>query len=133
MLNGTNFKDWKENILIVLSCMDLDLALRIEQPTSFTDASSPNDRKNFEKWDRSNRMSLIIIKRSISEAVRGAVSEKITKAKEFLAEIEQRFVKNDKAETSMLLQSLISMKYKGKGNIREYIMEMSQLLLTLRH
>ena len=59
--------------------------------------------------------------------------KKITKAKEFLAEIEKRFVKNDKAETSMLLQSLISMKYKGKGNIREYIMEMSQLLLTLRH
>ena len=78
-------------------------------------------------------MSLMIIKRGILEAFRGAVSEKITKAKEFLAEIEKRFVKNDKAETSMLLQSLISMKYKGKGNIREYIMEMSQLLLTLRH
>ena len=133
MLNGTNFKDWKENILIVLSCMDLDLAFQIEQSVSLTDASSPDDRKNFEKWDRSNRMSLMIIKRGIPEAFRGAVSEKITKAKEFLAEIEKRFVKNDKAETSMLLQSLISMKYKGKGNIREYIMEMSQLLLTLRH
>ena len=29
ILNGTNFKDWKKNILIVLSCMDLNLALRI--------------------------------------------------------------------------------------------------------
>ena len=27
ILNGANFKDWKENMLIVL-CMDLDLALR---------------------------------------------------------------------------------------------------------
>ena len=133
MLNGTNFKDLKENILIILSCMDLDLALRIEQPISLTDVSSPDDRKNFEKWDRSNRMSLMIIKHGILEAFRGAVFEKITKAKEFLAEIEKRFVKNDKAETSMLLQSLISMKYKGKRNIREYIMEMSQLLLTLRN
>ena len=107
MLNGTNFKDWKENILIVLSCMDLDLALRIEQPTSLTDASSLDDRKNFEKWDRSNRMSLMIIKRGIPEAFKGAVSEKITKAKEFLAEIKKRFVENDKVETSTLLQSLI--------------------------
>ena len=133
MLNVTNFKDLKENILIVLSCMDLDLALRIEQPASLTDVNSLYDRKNFEKWDRSNRMSLMIIKRGILEAFRGAVSEKITKAKEFLTEIEKRFAKNKKVEISTLLQNLISIKYKGKGNIREYIMEMSQLLLSLRH
>ena len=30
ILNGTNFKNWKENVLIVIGCMDLDLALRIE-------------------------------------------------------------------------------------------------------
>ena len=73
--------------------MDLDLALRIEQPASLTDASSPDDKRNFEKWDRSNRMSLMIIKRGIPEAFRGAVSDKITKAKEFLTKIEKRFVK----------------------------------------
>ncbi|KAK0586824.1 hypothetical protein LWI29_012854 [Acer saccharum] len=67
--------------------------------------------KNFEKWDSLNCMSLMIIKRGIPEAFRGAVFEKITKAKEFLTEIEKRFVKNDKAETSTLLQNLISMKY----------------------
>jgi len=32
ILNGTNFKDWKENIEIILGCMDLDLALRTEEP-----------------------------------------------------------------------------------------------------
>jgi len=32
MLNGTNFKAWKEAIDIVLGCMDLDLALRTERP-----------------------------------------------------------------------------------------------------
>ena len=77
-------------------------------------------------------MSLIIIKRGILEVFRGAVSEKITKTKEFLAEIEKRFAKNNKAETSTLLQSLISMKYKGKGNIREYIMEMSHIASNLK-
>ena len=132
MLNGTNFKVWKENVEIVLGCMDLDLALRIEQPASLTVASSPDDRKNYEKWDRSNRMSLMIIKRGIPEAFKGAVSEKITKAKKFLAEIEKRFEKNDKVETSTLLQSLISIKYKGKGNIREYIMEMSHIASKLK-
>ena len=72
------------------------------------------------------------MKRSIPEAFRGTVSEKFTTAKEFIEEIEKHFVKNDKAEMSMLLASLISQKYKGKGNIREYIMEMSHLASKLK-
>ena len=32
MLNGTNFKVWKEAVEIVLSCMDLDLALTGKVP-----------------------------------------------------------------------------------------------------
>ncbi|XP_022853742.1 uncharacterized protein LOC111375173, partial [Olea europaea var. sylvestris] len=87
MLNGTNFKDWKENILIALGCMDLDLALWIEEPTPLTKESSPDEKENFEKWDCSNRISLMIIKCGISKAFRG--------------------------------------EYKGRGSIREYIMEMS--------
>ncbi|KAK6115317.1 hypothetical protein DH2020_007586 [Rehmannia glutinosa] len=132
MLNGSNFKDWKENILIILGCMDVDYALRIEQPPSLTDASSAEEKQNFEKWERSNRVSLMIIKRDIPEAFRGTTSEEVTTASEYLAEIEKHFVKNDKAETSTLLSNLISLKYKGKGNIREYIMEMSHLASKLR-
>ncbi|XP_022878635.1 uncharacterized protein LOC111396430 [Olea europaea var. sylvestris] len=132
ILNGTNFKDWKENILIVLSCMDLNFALRIEQHTPLTKESSPDEKNNLEKWDRSNRVSLMIIKRGILKAFRGADAEEVSNTKEFLAEIEKRFAKNDKAETSTLLQSLISMKYRGKGTIRKYIMEMSHIASKLK-
>ncbi|CAH1433895.1 unnamed protein product [Lactuca virosa] len=130
VLNGTNFKEWKENIMLVLGCMDLDLALRIEQPI-LTATSSVENKRDAEKWDRSNRMSLMIIKRDVPEAFRGA-NERSINAKDFLAEIEQRFAKNDKAETSTFLQKMISMKYKGKGNIREHIMEMSHLASKLK-
>ncbi|XP_074560693.1 uncharacterized protein LOC141816866 [Curcuma longa] len=112
--------------------MDLDLAIRTEQPTTPTVSSTSEQRVNYEKWDRSNRMSLMIIKRGIPEAFRGAVSDSVTKAKEYLDEIEKRFAKSDKAETSTILKSLISMKYKGKGNVREYIMEMSHLASRLK-
>jgi len=78
MLNGTNLKELKENVLIVIDCMDLDLGLRIEQPASLTAKSSPDDRKNSEKWERSNRMSLMIIKYGIPKAFRDAVSDEIT-------------------------------------------------------
>ncbi|RZC02438.1 Retrovirus-related Pol polyprotein from transposon TNT 1-94 [Glycine soja] len=123
MLNGTNFKVWKEAVEIVFGCMDLDLALRMERPISTPETS--NEVK-IEKWDRSNRMCLMIMKRSMPEVFRGSIS-KGQSAKKFLKEIEQYFTKNEKTEMSNLLAKLISMKYKGKGNIREYIMEMSNL------
>ncbi|GAB2269321.1 hypothetical protein Dimus_038767 [Dionaea muscipula] len=99
--------------------MDLDLALRIERPASPTDETSPTDRVNYKKWERFNHMSIMVIKRSIPEAFRSTVPDDIDGAKAFLANIEKRFIKNDKAETSTLLRSLLSMRYKGKGNIRE--------------
>ncbi|XP_025979688.1 uncharacterized protein LOC114368164 [Glycine soja] len=71
------------------------------------------------------------MKRSIPEAFRDSISEGQS-AKKFLEEIEQYFAKNEKAETSNLLAKLISMKYKVKGNIREYIMEMSNLASKLK-
>ena len=111
MLNGTNFKIWLENVEIVLGCLDLDLALRMERPTSTPE--NPNEVK-IEKWDRSNRMSLMIMKRSIPEAFRGSITES-KDAKKFLEEIKKIFAKNEKTETSNLLATLISMRYKGKG------------------
>ncbi|KAH9782842.1 hypothetical protein KPL71_009093 [Citrus sinensis] len=67
------------------------------------------------------------MKRGVPKVFRSAITDEVTSASEFLTKIQKRFTKNDKAETSTHLASLISMKYKGKGNVREYIMEMSHL------
>jgi transposase InsO family protein len=131
MLNGSNFKYWQESVMITLGVMDLDLAFREECPT-ITDTSTPEEKKGKERWDRSNRVSLMIMKRSIPEVFRGSITDGITNAKEYLAEIETRFVKNEKAEIGTLLTKLVSMKYKEKGSIREYIMEMSNVVSKLK-
>ncbi|RDY14613.1 hypothetical protein CR513_00301, partial [Mucuna pruriens] len=96
MLNGTNFKVWKEIVDIVLGCMNLDLVLWVEEP--------------------------IPTMNNLQES---------QSASKFLEEIEQFFAKNEKAETSNLLVKLIFMKYKGRGNIKEYIIEMSNLAAKL--
>ena len=127
MLNGTNFKTWHENLQIVLDAMDLDLALRVSSHAPLT-----GEKKDIERWEKSNRMCLMIIKKAIPEAFRGTISETIKTTKEFLEEIKNRFAKNEKSETSTLLENLISMRYKGNGNIMEYIMEMSHLASKLR-
>uniref|UniRef100_A0A803N5A4 HAT C-terminal dimerisation domain-containing protein n=1 Tax=Chenopodium quinoa TaxID=63459 RepID=A0A803N5A4_CHEQI len=131
MLDGTNFKSWKENVMIVLGCMDLDLALRVERPIALTDSSSSVEKGNMEKWERSNRMSLMIMKRAIPESFRGTMSEE-DDAKSFLTKLEKLFDKNEKAEISTLLSSLVFQKYEGTGNIREYIMEMSHIASKLK-
>ncbi|RVW36414.1 Retrovirus-related Pol polyprotein from transposon TNT 1-94 [Vitis vinifera] len=131
VLNGTNFKKWKEHVIIVLGCMDLDFALREDRPSDLTSASPAEQRSTMEKWERSNRMSLMIMKHSIPEAIRGAIPEE-TQAKAFLDQIANRFAANEKVETSTILSKLVSMRYKGKENIREYIMEMSNLVTRLK-
>ena len=77
-------------------------------------------------------MCMMIMKKAIPEAFRGTISKKIITAKEFLTNIEKRFVKNEKAKIGTLLKNLISMRYKDKGNAREYIIEMSHLAFTLK-
>ena len=71
------------------------------------------------------------MKRSIPKTFRGSMSEEES-AKKFLEEIKQRFAKNEKVETSTHLTKLVSMKYNEKGNIREYIMEMSHIASKLK-
>ena len=68
----------------------------------------------------------MLIKCSILEAFRGSITES-TNAKKFLLDIEQVFAENEKAETSTLLRKFVGMKYTNKENIREYIMEMSNI------
>ena len=132
ILNGINFKSWQENLLIVLGVMDVNLALRVDSPAPLTDKSTSNEKRDMERREKSNHVCMMTMKKAISEAFRGTMSEKITTAKEFLADIEKRFVKNKKAEIGTLLMSLILMRYKGIGNIREYILEMSHLASKLK-
>ncbi|CAA6660793.1 unnamed protein product [Spirodela intermedia] len=44
MLNDTNFKAWKENVMIVLNCIDLDIILRENLLTIFHE-----DKKDMDK------------------------------------------------------------------------------------
>ncbi|XP_075499186.1 uncharacterized protein LOC142537891 [Primulina tabacum] len=91
--------------------MDLDLAIR---------------------WERSNRMCMMIMKRAIPETFRCIKSSDIATAKDFLQNLEKRLSKNENSEIGKLLASLVPMRYKGKENIGEYIMEMSHLASRLK-
>ncbi|XP_039143901.1 uncharacterized protein LOC120281015 [Dioscorea cayenensis subsp. rotundata] len=131
VLSGTNFKTWKNKVTLVLGCMDLDHALREPRPAPLTDQSSLEDRRVFERWERSNRIGLMIIKNTIPETFLDTMSEE-NDVKHFLDTLEERFVRSDKAEMSAVLRKLVSMRYKGDGNIREYVLDMFHLAGKLK-
>ena len=76
-------------------------------------------------------MCFVIMKDSILEVFWGFIAEN-ENAKKFFEKIEQYFAKNEKSEASNILAKLISIKYKGKNYIREYIMKMSNLTSKLK-
>ncbi|KAL6340413.1 hypothetical protein AAG906_006071 [Vitis piasezkii] len=48
VLNGTNFKKWKEHVIIVLGCMDLDYALREDHSPNLTSARPVEQKSTME-------------------------------------------------------------------------------------
>ncbi|RDX96735.1 hypothetical protein CR513_20572, partial [Mucuna pruriens] len=112
MLNGSNFKSLKENILILLSVINFDLALKVGSPPPLKDQSTSENKREIKRWERSNCMSTsrMITRKAISKAYWDTISEKIITIKELLMDIEIRFAKNEKVEIGT-----ISMKYKDKG------------------
>jgi hypothetical protein len=49
-LTGTNYEDWYESFTINLAIMNLDLALRVEAPTTLTEKSSAEEKTYYEHW-----------------------------------------------------------------------------------
>ena len=57
---------------------------------------------------------------------------KVDDVKLFLEESKKHFAKNEKTEIRSPLGSIAYMKYKGNGNIMEYIIKMSHLASKLK-
>ncbi|GKA99399.1 putative zinc finger, CCHC-type containing protein [Tanacetum coccineum] len=95
-LTGTNFSTWKDQVKLTLGVMDLDHAFRIDPPAALTAESTVDQKRAYEQWERSNRVSLMIIKNSIFVAIQGAIPDS-ENAKEYLSSVEKQFKGTSKA------------------------------------
>ncbi|KAL6350236.1 hypothetical protein AAG906_004181 [Vitis piasezkii] len=78
-------------------------------------------RAHYAKWERSNCLSLISIKRSISN-----------NAKEFLVVVANRYQTSDNAEVGHFMDELMNMRYDDMKGVREYILKMVHLQTRLK-
>ena len=68
--------------------MDIDYAIKKDEPFGITKTSTPDTIALYEKWERSNWLSVIFIKTKISAGIRGSV-EQYDKVKDLLKAIDE--------------------------------------------
>ncbi|KAK9725524.1 hypothetical protein RND81_05G150600 [Saponaria officinalis] len=82
--NGLNYDEWSEQIRFTLGIMALDFAIITdEEPPAITDESSKDEISLYKSWERSNRLSLILMRMTMAESIKPSMP-KTEKAKEFM-------------------------------------------------
>ena len=106
--------------------MDIDCAIQKYEPDPITETSTTEAVCLYDKWERSNRLSVMFIKAKISAGIRVFV-EKIDKVKPLLKAIDDQFVTSDKAVTSTLIMQFSSTKLTGIRGVRDHIKRMRDI------
>ncbi|XP_057492409.1 uncharacterized protein LOC130777999 [Actinidia eriantha] len=106
--------------------MDIDYAIRKDEPPAITETSTPDAVDLYEKWERSNRLSIMFIKTKISAEIRGSV-EQYDKVKPLLKPINEQFATSDKVLASTLIMQFSSMRLTGTRGMRDHIMRMRDI------
>ncbi|RVW75685.1 hypothetical protein CK203_055223 [Vitis vinifera] len=76
-------------------------------------------------------MSLMIMKGSITPAIRGAIPDS-DNAMSYIESVEEQFLGTSKSLASTLMIKMITMKYDGHSGVREHIMKMSDMASQLK-
>ncbi|KAM3219445.1 hypothetical protein P3L10_023976 [Capsicum annuum] len=129
-LNGENYKIWKERILLHLGCMDIEYAIRKDEP-HIDEISTLAEIAIYEQWKRSNRLSFMFIKTKISAGIRGSF-EQHNNVKALLKAIDEQFETSDKTLASTLIMKFSSMRLTCERDVREHIMKMRDLAAQLK-
>ncbi|KAL5825733.1 hypothetical protein ACOSQ3_021796 [Xanthoceras sorbifolium] len=111
--------------------MDIDYAIRKNEPPAITDTNSVTDTALYEKWERSNRLSVMFIKAKISDSIRGSVDQ-LDNVRDLLKGIDEQFVTLEKALASTLIMKLSSQRLTSVKVMREHIMQMRDIVAKLK-
>ncbi|TVU26667.1 hypothetical protein EJB05_29222, partial [Eragrostis curvula] len=134
--NDIDFPLWKEMVQDILKSLELDYVLHKDKPLPFSSDIEKYDEKmheyqfKLEKWEKDNKFAKRIIKRSISEGIKGEFDDnEDTTASElfFLIELEHKRV-----STRFLFTRLTTLRYDGYSGIVKYIRSMYDIAYELR-
>ena len=73
-----------------MTLQNLDLALRVDEPSKPTNMSSADEISFYEKWEHSNRSCLMVMKYTMDKSIKECVP-KTEKAKDFLEYVKANY------------------------------------------
>ncbi|XP_044510120.1 probable LRR receptor-like serine/threonine-protein kinase At3g47570 [Mangifera indica] len=74
--------------------MDIDYAIRKDEPPTATETSTQNEIALYERWERSNRLSMMFIRTRISASIRGSIPE-CNNVRQLLKAIDEQFLEEN--------------------------------------
>ncbi|RID52910.1 hypothetical protein BRARA_G00340 [Brassica rapa] len=131
--NGLNYGEWFEQIRFTLGVMALDSAiLTDEEPSAITVDSSESEKSRYERWERSNRLSLNLMRLTMAESIKPSIP-KTEKAREFLEKIKECSQSElaDKSIVGSLMNELTTKKFDWSQPIHDHLTHMSNLAAKL--
>ena len=111
--------------------MDIDCAIRKDELDPITETNTAKVVYLYDKWEMSNRLSVMFINTKIFVGICGSV-EQIDKVKPILKAIDEQFVNSDKALASTLIMQFSSTKLTGITGVRDHIMRMRDIAVQLK-
>ncbi|OVA00205.1 hypothetical protein BVC80_23g2 [Macleaya cordata] len=90
-LSGSNYSTWKRQITLQLGLLDFDFVLTEARPIVPTAESTDVEKATFKKWEKVNKLCMMVIRGSIHETISGGIPETTT-AKELFELINKQFM-----------------------------------------
>ncbi|KAG6507747.1 hypothetical protein ZIOFF_033098 [Zingiber officinale] len=116
---------------LVISMENITLNWYFGNDRSMLKLTGTQDKKYaYEKWERPNHLSLMIMKGFISSDIRGGVPNS-ENAKDFLDFIEEQFQSSSKALAATLIIKMVTSKYNDLGSVRGHILRMNDMAAQL--
>jgi len=107
--------------------MDIDYAIRKDEPLAITDESSSVIVALYERWERSNQFSVMFIKTKISTKMHGYVDQH-EKVRDLFKVIDDQFITSDKTLASTQIMKFSSLWLTSVKGVCKYIMQMRDIL-----
>ena len=124
-LTRNNFEECYESFNVHMTLHNLELALRVDEPSKPTDVSSTNKRSFYEKWEHSNKSCLMVMKYTMDKSIKECVP-KTKRAKDFLEYVKVNYTKINKAEMTTYLKLLTTTMYNGVSGVRDHIIKLKR-------
>lgn len=130
--DGSNFSEWSEQIQFTLAFLNLDFALLKDKPIGVTDSSGEMEKSYLKAWERSNRLSLMLMQNTIADIIKSTIP-RTENATEYLKFVEEKFLSINKPLVGTLVAQLMDMKFDRSQNMQEYIIEITNITTKLKN